>query len=72
VAYWSAGVLAYFDAAGQDSTPPDAVHPIQTRESLRDYDPDLFALVHGTMAYDGKVDWRYQPALSESALPRIQ
>jgi hypothetical protein len=65
VAYWSAGVLAYFDAAGQDSTPPDAVHPIQTRESLRDYDPDLFALVHATMAYGGKVDWRYQPALSE-------
>jgi hypothetical protein len=61
VAYWAEGVLAYFDAAGQDAAPPDAVHPINTREALRDYDPDLFALVHETMAYGGKVDWRYQP-----------
>lgn len=27
----------------------------------RPVDPDLFALVHETMAYGGKVDWRYQP-----------
>jgi hypothetical protein len=72
VAYWSAGVLAYFDAAGQDSAPPDAVHPIATREALRDYDPGLFALVHETMAYGGKVDWRYPPASVESPRHRIQ
>ncbi|MBI4604661.1 MAG: hypothetical protein HY721_22085 [Planctomycetes bacterium] len=60
-AYWVAGVLAYFDARGQDAAPPDAEHPISTREALRAYDPDLHALVHATMAYGGKVDWRYRP-----------
>ena len=62
VAYWAAGVLAYFDALGQDDAPGDAPHPIATRELLREYDPDLFALVHETMAYHGKVDWRFVPA----------
>ncbi len=65
VAYWAEGVLAYFDAAGQDAAPPDTVHPINTREALRNYDPDLFALVHETMAYGGKVDWRYQPTAAQ-------
>jgi hypothetical protein len=58
-AYWAAGVLAYFDASGQDAAPNDADHPITTRESLKAYDPDLHALVNETMAYDGHVDWRY-------------
>ena len=58
VAYWATGVLAYFDAAGQDAAPTGAAHPINTRELLREYDADLFALVHETMAYQGKVDWR--------------
>jgi alpha-glucosidase len=57
--YWAAGVLAYFDAQGQDAAPNDATRPIATRELLKDYDPDLFALVHETMAYQGKVDWRF-------------
>ena len=61
-AYWAAGVLAYFNALGQDDAPGDAAHPIATRELLREYDPDLFALVHETMAYHGKVDWRFVPA----------
>lgn len=58
VAYWTAGVLAYFDATGQEAAPNDAPHPITTREALRAYDPELFALVHETMAYEGHVDWR--------------
>lgn len=58
VAYWTAGVLAYFDATGQEAAPNDAPHPINTREALRAYDPELFALVHETMAYEGHVDWR--------------
>jgi hypothetical protein len=45
---------------GQDAAPNDADFPIRTRELLQHYDPDLFALVHETMAYGGKVDWRYQ------------
>lgn len=61
IAYWTVGVLAYFDALGQDAAPNDAAHQIDTRERLREYDPDLFALVNETMAYQGKVDWRYRP-----------
>jgi hypothetical protein len=62
--YWTWGVLAYFDATGAGMTPVGADHPITTREMLRDYDPDLFALVDETMAYKGRVDWRYQEAIS--------
>ena len=60
-AYWTTGVLAYFDAVGHDGAPLDARHPITTREQLLAYDPYLFALVDETMAYAGKVDWRYRP-----------
>ena len=56
--YFVQGVLAYFDAAGQHLPPNDAVYSIITRENLRQYDPDLFALISQTMAYDGHVDWR--------------
>jgi len=65
-AYWTAGVLAYFDAAGQNHKPVDSAIPISTREQLRRYDPGLFALVNETMAYEGKVDWRYQPIHPET------
>ena len=61
VEYWAEGVLAYFDATGQDAAPNDAAHPINTREALKEYDPDLYALVNETMAYDGHADWRYKP-----------
>jgi hypothetical protein len=57
-AYWTAGVLAYFDAAGQNAQPADAAKPIRTREALKAYDPDLYELVHQMMAYEGRVDWR--------------
>jgi hypothetical protein len=60
-AYWSAGALAYFDARGQDAAPADAAHPIRTREALKEYDQDLYALVHETFAYGGRVDWRFLP-----------
>jgi hypothetical protein len=60
VEYWAEGVLAYFDATGLGAPPNDTYHPITTREALKEYDPDLFALVDETMAYRGKVDWRYQ------------
>jgi hypothetical protein len=71
VSYWAEGMLAYFDAAGQEGAPfkdagrngdfTDSPHPINTREALKAYDPDLYALVNETMAYDGEVDWRYTP-----------
>ena len=60
-AYWTAGVLAYFDAAGQHPAPRNAGHPIDTREALKEYDSDLYGLVTETMAYEGHVDWRFSP-----------
>jgi alpha-glucosidase len=59
VEYWTMGVLTYFDATGGIASPNDADHPITTREMLKEYDSGLFALVEETMAYKGKVDWRY-------------
>jgi hypothetical protein len=59
VAYWAAGVEAYFDAAGNDP-PPLAEQPVATREALKGYDLDLYALVEETMAYREHVDWRYK------------
>ncbi len=57
--YWSAGVEAYFDAAGAGEPPQLADRPITTRESLKVYDLELYALVDETMAYKEHVDWRY-------------
>jgi hypothetical protein len=60
VEYWAEGVLAYFDASGAVVPPNDSDHPIATREMLKQYDLGLFALVEETMAYKGRVDWRYR------------
>jgi hypothetical protein len=57
--YWAEGVVAYFDAIGQEGAPPDAPHPLNTREALKGYDSGLYEIVNETMAYDGHVDWRY-------------
>jgi hypothetical protein len=59
--YWAAGVEAYFDAAGEGQPPNGAARPIVTRELLKAHDPDLYALVDETMAYNERVDWRYKP-----------
>lgn len=59
--YWAEGVLAYYDATGQQAAAGDAPHAIRTREVLKEHDPDLYTLVNETMAYDGHVDWRYHP-----------
>jgi hypothetical protein len=56
--YWVAGVEAYFDAAGDGQAPNLADRPITTREALKAYDPELYALVDETMAYREHVDWR--------------
>jgi alpha-glucosidase len=58
--YWAAGVEAYFDAAGDCQPPDQADRAITTREALKAYDPDLYALVEETMAYKGHVDWRFK------------
>ncbi len=67
VDYWANGVMAYYDALGQDAAPHDAPHPIATREMLKAYDAGLYELVNETMAYDGHVDWRYEPPQATSA-----
>jgi len=59
--YWTAGVLAYFDAAGSPVPPNDSATAIATRQALKRYDSALFSLVERTMAYGGKVDWRRRP-----------
>ncbi|HTI72223.1 MAG TPA: hypothetical protein VMF06_19765 [Candidatus Limnocylindria bacterium] len=58
--YWVTGVTAYFDATGQSGVPLAGSHVIGNREQLKAFDPDLYALVNETMAYDGHVDWRYR------------
>jgi alpha-glucosidase len=60
VEYWAAGVESYFDAAGAGQAPNRADRPITTREALKAYDPELFALVDETMACRERVDWRFQ------------
>ena len=65
--YWAAGVEAYFDAAGEGQPPQSADRPITTREALKAYDPDLYALVDETMAYKEHVDWRFKPSQDLSA-----
>jgi len=51
----------YFDAVGPAIPRNDAASPISNRETLKQYDPDLFSLVDETMGHWGKVDWQYQP-----------
>ncbi|MBI3409586.1 MAG: hypothetical protein HY040_14695 [Planctomycetes bacterium] len=58
VEYWAAGVEAYFDAAGAGQAPHHADRPISTREALKTYDPELYALVDETMAFKERLDWR--------------
>jgi hypothetical protein len=60
VEYWAAGVEAYFDAAGDGQPPNLADRPVTTREALKSYDPDLYALVDETMAFKEHVDWRFK------------
>src|SRR5262249_18347286 len=57
--YWAVGVAAYFDAGGESPAPNLADRPVTTREALKAYDPNLFALVDETMAYKEHVDWRF-------------
>jgi alpha-glucosidase len=61
VDYWAEGVVAYFDAGRRGTASSNGASPPYNRETLKDYDPDLYALVHETMAYEGKLDWRYKP-----------
>jgi hypothetical protein len=60
IEYWVAGVEAYFDAAGDGQPPNLADRPITTREALKAYDPELYALVDETFAYREHVDWRFK------------
>jgi hypothetical protein len=65
VEYWAAGVEAYFDAGGDGPAPQAAERPVTSREVLKAYDPDLYALVDETMAYREHVDWRYRRPASQ-------
>jgi alpha-glucosidase len=67
--YWAAGVEAYFDAAGDGVAPQGADRPVTSREALKAYDPGLFALVDETMAYKGRVDWRFKRPVAKDRRP---
>lgn len=60
--YWAEGVCAYFNANGRPLAAAGANHPVRTREALKNYDVELFALVEETMAYQDHEDWRYNVA----------
>lgn len=57
--YLSAGVLAYFDAGGTLLKPADYHGAVIDRATLKQYDPELYSLVHQLMAYENRVDWRF-------------
>jgi hypothetical protein len=57
--YWATGVEAYFDGSGSGLPPHGADRPITTRQALKTYDAELYTLVDETMAYKGRVDWRF-------------
>jgi hypothetical protein len=59
--YWLAAVLAYFHAGGEQPAPSNSQTPIDKREKLQAYDPQLYDLVHEVFAYGGRVDWRLRP-----------
>ena len=53
--YWAEGVQDYFDT-NLTSDPPNGIHnAIGTRDKLKTYDPQLFALIDG--AFKG-APWR--------------
>jgi len=53
--YWAEGVQSWFDT----NRPPDRDHNhVNTREELRDYDPDLAELIARAL---GDTPWRYRP-----------
>jgi hypothetical protein len=58
--YWAKGVLAYFDALGEDAPYRAGVGQVRTREALRLHDPALYELVHETFGYAGRSDWRFR------------
>ncbi len=56
--YWAEGVQSYFDCNQKSRRQgPDGVHNhVNTREKLREYDPELYDLIDRTL---GPMDWRY-------------
>lgn len=68
--YWSTGVEAYFDAAGQGEPPVGAPRPIISRESLQAYDPELYTLINEVFAYDGHIDWRFTRDVSSQSVEK--
>ena len=56
--YLCAGVLAYFDADSTTLIPKGSSEPVNNRQALQQYDPNLYELVHELMAYQDRTDWR--------------
>ncbi len=56
--YWAEGVQSYFDANRENNYNHN---PVNTREELQAYDPDLARLISETFRYTDRNDWRYKP-----------
>lgn len=56
--YLCTGVLAYFDAASATLIPKGSSKPVNNRQALQQYDPNLYEIVHELMAYQDRTDWR--------------
>ncbi len=62
--YWAEGIQSWFNT----NRPKDAIHNgVDTREKLKEYDPDLAALIERTL---GDVRWRYKRPPDRSAAER--
>ncbi len=64
--YWAEGVQSFFDTNRAN----DSQHNhVDTREKLKQYDPDLAALIEETL---GPSDWRYVPPRQRTALRHLE
>jgi len=59
--YWAEGVKSWFDANGPSLRPAGNAKPVNTREALEAYDPDLARFVAEVFCHTDRNDnWRYR------------
>jgi len=56
--YWAEGVQCWFDCNNENNFKHNHVN---TREELKEYDPDLARLIEETFRLTDETDWRYEP-----------
>jgi alpha-glucosidase len=59
--YWVEGVKSWFDANGQSIRPAGISNPVNTRQALEAYDPDLARFIAEVFCHTDRSDnWRYR------------